>query len=103
MNWKTFLIGAGTGAAAGILVSRNVSKYQTISPEKALNIAKTAFKKHGPIQGSWIQMEKQPYKRSFIEYDVYIGGISKTVDGTLVQYEFIVDSRTGAILDAYVL
>jgi predicted small secreted protein len=103
VNWKTFLIGAGAGAAAGILVNMTVNNKQGISPEKALDIAKSAFKKHGPIQGSWIQMKKQPYHKSFLEYEVYIGGISRSVDGNLEQYEFIVDRNTGAILDAYLL
>lgn len=103
MNWKSFLIGAGAGAAAGILVNITVNNKQGITPEKALDIAKSAFKKHGPIQGSWIQMKKQPYQKSFLDYDVYIGGISRTVNDTLEQYEFIVDSKTGTILDAYLL
>ena len=104
VNWKTFLIGAGAGAAAGILVSQTVNKKQGISSERALDIAKSAFKKHGPIQGSWIQMKKQPYNKSLLQYEVYIGGISRTGnDDTLEQYEFIIDSKTGAILDAYLL
>ena len=53
-------------------------KKQIISPEKALANAKSAFKKHGPIQGSWIQMERKPYKKSLLQYEVYIGGISRT-------------------------
>lgn len=96
-------MGVGTGVAAGLLVSTTASHNSVVSPEKALSIAKSAFKKHGPIQGSWIQMKKQPYKREFLEYEVYIGGISRTVDNRLEQYEFIVDSKTGAILDAYPL
>ena len=66
VNWKTFLIGAGAGAAAGILVSTTINNNGTISPEKALGIAKSTFKKHGPIQGSWIQMEKQPFKKELL-------------------------------------
>lgn len=103
MNWKIFLTGLGSGVATGFILRGVISKNQTISSEKALAIAKSAFKKHGPIQGSWIQMEKQPYKRSFLDYEVYIGGISRNIDGNPEQYEFIVDSKTGAILDAYLL
>lgn len=103
VNWKTFFMGVASGVAAGIIVNQAVTNKQVISSEKALDIAKSAFKKHGPIQGSWIQMKKQPYHKSFLEYEVYIGGISRTVDGTVEQYEFIVDSKTGAILDAYLL
>jgi predicted small secreted protein len=103
LNWKTFLTGVGSGLATGFILRGVIAKNQTISSEKALSIAKSAFKKHGPIQGSWIHMEKQPYKKSLLEYEVYIGGISRNIDGTPEQYEFIVDSHTGAILDAYLL
>lgn len=77
VNLKTFLIGVGAGVAAGIIVNQTVTNKGEISSEKALDIAKSAFKKHGPIQGSWIQMKKQPYHKSFLEYEVYIGGISR--------------------------
>ncbi|WP_071393803.1 PepSY domain-containing protein [Bacillus tuaregi] len=103
MNWKTFLTGVGSGVAIGIILNQAIDKNKTISAEKALANAKAAFKKHGPITGSWIQMEKQPYSKSFLEYEVYIGGISRNVDGQNEQYEFIVDTSTGAILDAYPL
>jgi predicted small secreted protein len=101
VNWRTFLTGAGAGLAAGILLHKTINQNQVISSEKALHIAKTAFKKHGPIQGSWIITEKQPYTKSLLQYEVYKGGISRLVDQKLEQYEFIVDSSTGAILDAY--
>ena len=48
MNWKTFLIGVGAGVAAGIIVNQTVTNKGEISSEKALDIAKSAFKKHGP-------------------------------------------------------
>ena len=68
VNWKTFLIGVGAGVATGIVVNQTVTNNREISSEKALDIAKSAFKKHGPIQGSWIQMEKQPYHKSFLQF-----------------------------------
>ncbi len=103
MNWKTFLTGVGSGIAVGIVLTKAIDQNSTISAEKALANAKAAFKKHGPISGSWIQMEKQPYSKSLLDYEVYIGGISRIVDGQTEQYEFIVDTTTGAILDAYLL
>jgi predicted small secreted protein len=103
MNWKTFLIGVGSGLATGVVLHGLLEKHQIISPDKALVNAKTAFKKHGPIQGSWIQMERKPYSKSLIQYEVYLGGISRTINGQTEQYEFIVDAATGAILDAYLL
>lgn len=103
MNWKTFLTGIGTGLVAGIALREAIAKNQKITAEKALANAKSAFKKHGSIQGSWIQMEKQPYTKSLLQYEVYIGGISRMVNDQTEQYEFIVDTATGAILDAYLL
>ena len=103
MNWKTFLTGVSTGLVAGMVLREAIANNQQVTAEKALANAKAAFKKHGPIQGSWIQMEKQPYTKSFLEYEVYIGGISRTVNDQTKQYEFIVDTATGAILDAYLL
>jgi predicted small secreted protein len=103
VNWKTFLTGVSTGLVAGIVLREAIAKNQQVTAEKALANAKAAFKKHGPIQGSWIQMAKQPYTKSFLEYEVYIGGISRTVNDQTEQYEFIVDTATGAILDAYLL
>ena len=48
-------------------------------------------------------MKRKPYKKSFLQYEVYIGGISRSADDQTEQYEFIVDRKTGAILDAYLL
>jgi predicted small secreted protein len=102
MNWKTFLIGVSTGIVAGVIL-REAMDNKSVSAEKALADAKAAFKKHGPISGSWIQMEKQPYTKSLLQYDVYMGGISRKIDEKTEQYEFIADAKTGAILDAYLL
>ena len=43
VNWKTFLIGVGAGAAAGIIVNQTVTNKGEISSEKALDIAKSCF------------------------------------------------------------
>ena len=59
-------MGVGTGVAAGLLVSTTASHNGVVSPEKALSIAKSAFKKHGPIQGSWIQIKNNLIKGNFL-------------------------------------
>ena len=48
-------------------------------------------------------MERKPYTKSLLQYEVYIGGISRTSGDQTEQYEFIADAATGAILDAYLL
>ena len=103
MNWKSFLIGAGVGIAGGIAAREVLSHKATISPEKALSIAKAAFKKHGPISGSWILMKAEHYEKDELQYNVFRGGISRLIDEHIEQYEFITDAHTGTILEAYKL
>lgn len=103
MNWKAFFFGVGTGLAGAYAVKELASQKETVSAEKVLNHAKAAFKKSGPISGSWINMTAEAYSKPPIEYQVYKGGISRNIDGKVEQYEFIADASTGAILDAYPL
>jgi len=103
MNWKSFLTGVSVGIISGFLASEWVSQKGKVSPEKALTHAKAKFKERGPISGSWIQMTTEPYEKNNITYDVYKGGVSRTVDDTLEQYEFISDAKTGSILEVYPL
>lgn len=100
MNWKTFLIGVGSGLAGGILASYLLTKDEPkkLSPEKILQQVKDAFKEQGPISGSWIQMESEAYQKNNLSYLVYKGGISKNNHDGPVQYEFIADATTGTIL-----
>ncbi|CAM3968761.1 PepSY domain-containing protein [Bacillus sp. ISL-35] len=103
MNWKAFVLGVGAGLAGAYAVKELASQKETVSADKVLNDAKAAFKKSGPISGSWINMTVEPYSKPPIEYQVYKGGISRNVDGKVEQFEFIADASTGAILDAYPL
>lgn len=103
MNWKAFVVGVGAGLAGAYAVKELASQKETVSAEKVLNDAKAAFKKSGPISGSWINMTVEAYSKPPIEYQVYKGGVSRNVDGRVEQYEFIADAATGAILDAYPL
>ncbi len=103
MNWKSFLLGVGVGLAGGYAARELLAQKTSISPERALANAKEAFKKDGPISGSWIQMTKEPYKKGHLAYEVYRGGISRKDGEAHEQYEFIADAGTGIILDAYKL
>ncbi|MFE8698235.1 PepSY domain-containing protein [Cytobacillus sp. FJAT-53684] len=103
MNWKSFLLGVGVGIAGGYAARELLAQKATVSPERALANAKAAFKKDGPVSGSWIQMTKEPYKKGQLAYEIYRGGISRKVDEDTEQFEFIADAGTGVILDAYKL
>lgn len=99
MNWKYFLIGVGTGLAGAYAVKEAVSRKDTISPEYVLEQAKAAFKNQGPISGSWINMNPEDYSRPPIDYKVYRGGISRSLNGIPEQYEFVADASSGTILE----
>lgn len=101
MNWKSFMLGVAVGLAGGYAAREVLSKKTTISPERALSNAKDAFKKEGPISGSWIQMNAEPFEKGMLQYKVYRGGISRLTGEDMEQYEFIADASTGAILDTY--
>ncbi|MEH7124132.1 PepSY domain-containing protein [Bacillus sp. JJ1532] len=101
MNWKSFLLGVGVGLAGGYAARELLVQKTAVSPERALSNAKNAFKNEGPISGSWIHMQTEPYQKDQLKYDVYRGGISRYTGEETEQYEFIADAKTGTILDAY--
>jgi predicted small secreted protein len=103
MNWKPFLLGAAAGFAGAYAVKEIASQNESVSADKVLMQAKAAFKKSGPISGSWINMTSESYKKGPLDYQIYRGGITRNGDGTVEQYEFIADAATGAILDTYPL
>lgn len=98
MNWNKLLAGFCTGIVVGTVVSQNVKK-KTISSDTALQLAKKAFKKEGPINGSWIHMNPESIKKFNLPYKVYRGGIMRTIDHKEEQYEFLVDATTGTIIE----
>ncbi|MBC2008019.1 hypothetical protein HCJ72_12180 [Listeria welshimeri] len=101
MNWKAFIAGVGAGAAAGHLVYHYLLSDKTISGDVILERVKDAFKQEGPIEGSWIQLKKQLYKKFAIDTFVYHGGITCIREGEKKQFEFIADANTGTIIDVY--
>jgi predicted small secreted protein len=103
MNWKSFLLGAAVGIIGGYAAKEIITCKTNISPEKVLEQVKKQFSKNGPINGSWIHMEAEPYEKQQINYRVYKGGISKNNNGTTEQFEFIADAQTGTLLDVRAL
>lgn len=99
MRWKNFLLGVGIGFFSGYLTKTIITEKTNVSPEKVLQHIKSLVKKQGSISGSWILMQAEPYTKNEIQYTVYKGGISRNVNGTLQQFEFVADATTGTILE----
>ncbi|MCT8137319.1 PepSY domain-containing protein [Anaerobacillus sp. CMMVII] len=98
MSWKRFLLGAGVGFIVGAVLKDQMTK-ELISPEKALRVVKQKLGKQGVIEGSWIHMIPESYEKNLLDYTVYRGGVSCTIEGEFYQFDFIVDGNTGAILE----
>jgi predicted small secreted protein len=98
VNWKSFLTGFGSGLVGGLVAYHYLSKETGPSPEKILEQVKSTFKEQGPISGSWIHMEAEPYEVNNLKYLVYKGGISQSKKGVTKQHEFVADASTGTIL-----
>ncbi len=100
MSKRNIVLAAGLGLAVGYLTKQQVNHYQKVTPEKALNQAKEAFKKKGPISGSWIYMKPEEVENNGLLYEAYRGGVTRNIDGENKQYEFYVDIETGAVIGA---
>lgn len=98
MKWKNLLIAFGAGILAGYFLQNNVKRHMLPS-EKALSLVKKAFKEKGTINGSWIYTVPQDYEKNGIAYKVYQAGINLVNNDIQEQFEVIVDSTTGTILD----
>lgn len=85
----------------GFLTFFLVDKKTSVHADKILNEVKAQFKEDGPIEGSWIEMTKVPWKKYSYDTKVYYGGISRMEDGVVAQYEFVADAQTGALMDIY--
>jgi predicted small secreted protein len=103
LNWKSLILGAGVGFIGGYLVKDTVTSRTYISAERVLLQVKKSFKREGTIDGSWIHMKTEDYQKHAIKTKVYRGGISRSQNGQLQQFEFIADAYTGSVLDVYLL
>ncbi|MDW0112829.1 hypothetical protein [Sporosarcina saromensis] len=100
MKIKDFAAGILTGVAAGIIVNQAFQKMNPNTPaEDVLHAVKEAFKKEGPIDGSWIVMKPEPFTNNVLTMDVYRGGISRIKNGELEQYEFAANAQTGTVVE----
>ncbi|MDN4606982.1 hypothetical protein [Sporosarcina highlanderae] len=100
MKVKDFLSGVLTGVAAGLIVNQAFEKLNPKTPaERVLSDVKEAFKKEGPIDGSWIVMKPEPFTNNVLSMEVYRGGISRIRNGELEQFEFAANAETGTVVE----
>lgn len=93
-------IGVGIGLLSGIASTLLINQHkQKLSADSILQRVKKAFLKEGPIEGSWINFEKQPVRKFAVHTEGYNGGITRLEDNHLVTYEFLADAKTGSVLD----
>lgn len=98
MAMKRLITGVGIGLALGYLLRPKIES-ERISPEHALKEVKRTVAKNHAVSGSWIHMLPEKVEQNHVTYDVYRGGISTTTDEGTVQYEFLVDSGTGTLIN----
>lgn len=91
----------GAGLTCGYYLHKLITKKRAIQGDTILKYVKQLFLKEGPIEGSWIELQKVPLQKFALKTDVYYGGISRIEEDQLIQYEFIADAYTGSILDLY--
>lgn len=100
LKLRDYMMGLGTGIVIGIVASRAASKMDiNRSAELILKEIKNSFKQEGPIDGSWIFMSPEPFKKEAIHINVYKGGISRVKNGLLEQFEFAADAKTGTVVE----
>ncbi|KGA98754.1 hypothetical protein AJ85_03165 [Alkalihalobacillus alcalophilus ATCC 27647 = CGMCC 1.3604] len=98
MSTKKFLAGLGVGLVAGYFIRESLNQ-ANISPERALKNVKKQAGAHHQISGSWIHMVPETLHRNEMTYEVYIGGLSTQTESGIVQYDFVVDTKTGTIIE----
>src|SRR5690625_2283129 len=82
-----------------VFLTNRILDGKYLPPEKALAIAKQAFKRNGPISGSWIYRSPETLDKNGLNYDVYRGGITRHIDGKNIESVFYTDINTGAIIE----
>lgn len=95
------IIGFIFSVLLGLLIQSQRSKRKTMHADDILENVKNQFRTEGPLDGSWIELTKVPWKKFAYETDVYYGGISRFEESNLVQYEFIADAYSGSLIDIY--
>jgi predicted small secreted protein len=97
MRWKTFLFAGIAGAVAGYAITKKATEWLT--PEKALDLLKNKARETYSISGAWIMVNREETTVYGLPYTVYKGGFSHSIEGNSpVHFEFMVDARTGTLI-----
>lgn len=99
MKWNQLLCGIGIGFLSGYMTKKVITEKSLVSPEAVLRQVKARIKDRGTISGSWILMKPEVFEKNSLKYTVYKGGITQNDKGVQKRCEFIVDARTGTILE----
>lgn len=97
LNCKNILIvGACTVVilSTGVIVYLNKKKFY--NPDKLLEEVKTYFM---DVKGSYIVQQPLNDPNINANKPIYLGGISATKNGKLVDYDFYADAYTGEVLN----
>ncbi|WP_096202635.1 PepSY domain-containing protein [Bacillus sp. FJAT-45350] len=98
MGMKRFALGIGIGLAVGYLLSNKLEN-DNITPERALKLVKHSLENNKiNINGSWIHMIPEDFEKNNLTYTVYRGGVTTLTDDGSIQYDFMVDTKTGTII-----
>lgn len=93
----SLLAGTFLGSALAYTYQANKSLKRT----QILDQVKALFLREGPIEGAWIEETPAPYTDQSHDTKAYFGGITRTEDGELKQYQFAADANSGELLDVY--
>jgi predicted small secreted protein len=97
MKWRNLIFAGLAGAAVGYAVTKKQTEW--LSPEKALKMLKEKAIQNYNISGSWILVNRENTSVFGLPYTVYKGGFSDSSYGNApVHYEFLIDAKTGTLL-----
>ncbi|MCU9614247.1 PepSY domain-containing protein [Caldibacillus lycopersici] len=99
MKFKGLIIGVAAGVAASLLTKSIVARNHLFSSEEVLQNMKNMLKDNGKIIGSWIMTKPETLEKNASAYQVYRGGITREDENRQTDYEFVIDAKSGSILE----
>lgn len=94
------LLMAGSCAAVSWMRWRDETK-RLNRLNSALQTVRERLVTKGLIAGSWIEEEAVWIVHEGSQREVHFGGVNVQINQTIQQFECIIDTKTGAVLDLY--